>query len=286
MKFLSIIIFQASIQSHIEFWVLYCFSWQSYKCTHNLFNSVVKPVTTKYHSLVPMSVLVCFSVTMIKHCPRPACWRKGVCQLAGYSSPLEKTEARSQDRRWSRVLKKCCVLFKCVIVLLAWLCLPLLMLVLLFGWYFLLLLWREGGSFSFFNFRISVSFFFWYFNFLLNISSLSFDLSPKLLTVLFYLANFLFLFKLIFLLCSSANLTSLNGHWPFVTVRLWMRSLTLQQFQFLVHFFVWRKLMFWMCHFGLLSYIVSFLLFCSFSVMYVFSNFNFFLSFLSYDLCV
>lgn len=93
-----------------------------------------------------------------------------------------------------------------------------------------------GGSFSFFNFRISVSFFFWYFNFLLNISSLSFDLSPKLLTVLFYLANFLFLFKLIFLLCSSANLTSLNGHWPFVTVRLWMRSLALQQFQFLVHF--------------------------------------------------
>lgn len=98
-----IIIFQASIQSHIKFWVLYCFSWQSYKCTHNLLNSVVKPVTTKYQSLVPMSVLVCFSVTMIKHCPRPACWRKGVSQLAGYNSPLEKTEARSQGRRWSRV---------------------------------------------------------------------------------------------------------------------------------------------------------------------------------------
>lgn len=135
--------------------------------------------------------IVCFFVTMIKHCPRPACWRKDVCQLAGYSSPLEKTEARSQGRRWSRAQKKCCVLFKCVIVSLSWLCLPLLMLVLLFGWHFLLFYFF--GSFYFFIFRIPVSFFFWYFNFLLNISSLSFDLSPKLLTVLFSLANFLFM---------------------------------------------------------------------------------------------
>lgn len=156
---------------------------------HNLLNNMVKLVTAKCYSLVTMSVLVYFSVTMIKHRPKPACWRKGVCQLAGYSLPLEKIEARSQGRHWSRAHKKCWVLFKCVIVLLSLLYMPLLTLVLLLGWYFLL--FSFFGCFHFFNFRISVSFFFWYFNFLPNFSSFSFDLYPQVTDCIVLFGKFL-----------------------------------------------------------------------------------------------